>query len=200
MTLDEALGEAVSGHNVTCASLGAGYVEYTISGGWRVHLSDEPDHASFKMRADDPRFQDEWYYWQPPVCGDWGQTTAYIYTPADAVLKDYAGPPVLPVTVALGFDASTMRVTVDGEPHGDPIPAIMDWAVDAALSERPAAPWGNETVRYRDYDVFRDDTGAMCGFLWAYTHKDYDGPEDNRGGHCRTFAECLDEIDEAYDD
>lgn len=180
MRLEDALGEAVTGHDVTCQHIGLeNRLTYDIGKGWRVVEASGREYPLPAVNDPDYAAQ-EWYYWREPIRGAWGKTETYIYTPADAVLKVYDWP-----------DA--------------PIPEVIDRVEEAfgappELPPRPSAPWGNETVLYRDYEIYRDSAGAMCGFNWQYTHKDYDGPEvDNRGGVCKTFTECLDEIDEELD-
>ncbi|WLJ71070.1 hypothetical protein [Sphingomonas phage Kimi] len=174
MTFDEALGEAVTGHNVTSPCIPEGsWIEYEIGKGWsKVFPNGDRSGVVF----DDIMRAAEWFYWREPTRDGWGKVTYPTYSGFDATLKTY-----------------------DEERTVQTLQSAMEHAPE--LPPRPSAPWGNETVLYRDYEVYRDTTGAMLGFGWQYVHKDYDGPEvDNRGGVCKTFTDCLDEIDEVLDD
>ena len=46
---------------------------------------------------------------------------------------------------------------------------------------------------YRDYVI----SAGYMGFQWV--HKDYDGPEDTRGGHSHSILGCCTDIDEQED-
>lgn len=53
-------------------------------------------------------------------------------------------------------------------------------------------------ARYRDFDVDLVDCGPM-GYLYQFTHIDYDGPEDRRSGTgFATEVEARNSIDEYH--
>lgn len=60
---------------------------------------------------------------------------------------------------------------------------------------------GSDTqpIKYRNFNVELSTIGFPAP-KWQYTHEDFDGPEDNRGGHCDTASQCFSEIDEWWDD
>lgn len=191
MTFDEALGEAVTGHNVTSPCIPEGsWIEYEIGKGWsKVFPNGDRSGVVF----DDIMRAAEWFYWREPTRDGWGKVTYPTYTEADATLKTYDEEP----KVYPEFDPGKHLCEDEGCPqHGTPHVCIV--SVDRGEKPaRPSAPWGKERVDYRGYEVYR--VNGFAGYNWEYIHKDYDGPEDNRFGHCRNFAECLDEIDEELD-
>lgn len=171
MTFDEALGEAVTGHNVTSPCLPEGsWIEYEIGKGWSK-VFPNGDRSGIVM--DDIMRAAEWFYWREPTRDGWGKVTYPTYGEADALLKTY-----------------------DDEPAVQRLQEAMEHVPE--LPPRPTAPWGNERVLYRDYEVARLEL-TFGGMVWGYVHKDYDGPEDSRHGYCATFTDCLDEIDEELD-
>ncbi|MDP1873686.1 hypothetical protein [Phenylobacterium sp.] len=56
---------------------------------------------------------------------------------------------------------------------------------------------------YRDWIIHpTDPVPPILGwqrFAWTYTHKDYDGPEDNRCGCAESPEACRDAIDDMED-
>lgn len=65
------------------------------------------------------------------------------------------------------------------------------------MSDRiPGSSWSNPII-YRDWLIYLNDYVGpgdhLCAFV--FTHKDYDGPEDNRHGHAATVEACKREID-----
>lgn len=53
-------------------------------------------------------------------------------------------------------------------------------------------------MKYRGYTITREHP-PIPGVWWAYVHKDYDGPEDNRSGHESSPEACKDAIDDHLD-
>jgi len=51
-------------------------------------------------------------------------------------------------------------------------------------------------TRYRDFDIHYDPPpipSRNCD--WHWTHKDFDGPEDNRGGHAESAEAAKAAVD-----
>lgn len=67
------------------------------------------------------------------------------------------------------------------------------------MSDRIPGTSYDNPIRYRGYRVFLGDSGPWST-NWHFVHEDYDGPEDNRCGVCRTVIECRAEIDEQIAD
>ena len=54
---------------------------------------------------------------------------------------------------------------------------------------------------YRNYQIYFDPPPIPTRICdWHFVHVDYDGPEDNRGGHGASEAECRAMIDEMEDE
>lgn len=57
-----------------------------------------------------------------------------------------------------------------------------------------------EPIRYRDWEIFPNEplppTPNAEKLAWAFTHKDFDGPDDSRCGYAATIEACIEEIDE----
>lgn len=59
-------------------------------------------------------------------------------------------------------------------------------------------------IWYRKYRICPTDPvppiPTWRKFQWSYAHDDYDGPGDNRCGHCESIEACIEEIDWKEDD
>lgn len=53
-------------------------------------------------------------------------------------------------------------------------------------------------IEYAEYKITRAQ--SYTRHKYAYVHKEYDGPEDNRLGYCMTIEQCIEEIDEKNED
>jgi len=51
---------------------------------------------------------------------------------------------------------------------------------------------------YRSFCIY--DVYGVRGIAYQYVHTDYDGPEDSRIGHGATMQDCVNAIDDWYDD
>jgi hypothetical protein len=68
------------------------------------------------------------------------------------------------------------------------------------MSDKLPGSSGSNPITYRDYEVYLNPNWMTSNDRWAYMHKDFDGPEDNRYGYTASEQEAKDEIDERYDD
>jgi len=57
----------------------------------------------------------------------------------------------------------------------------------------------SEVITYRDFEITPNPPEARQ-YRYGYVHENYDGPEDNRGGHCETIDQCKDDIDEWWEE
>lgn len=56
-------------------------------------------------------------------------------------------------------------------------------------------------LMYRGFEIYFDPPPIPTRACdWHYVHKDYDGPEDNRCGSGASFRECVDLINDFFDD
>jgi len=53
-------------------------------------------------------------------------------------------------------------------------------------------------MRYRDYEIRHEPN--VAGLDWAFSHVDYDGPEDSRYGYAATLEDAKAHIDERGDE
>lgn len=72
-------------------------------------------------------------------------------------------------------------------------PEFMNLKLSLAIAPQlmPEIKTENNCRIYRDYTISPSNF-----FNYEFSHKDYDGPEDNRCGYAKTLEEALDTIDE----
>lgn len=59
----------------------------------------------------------------------------------------------------------------------------------------PGSSWSNPII-YKDWIIAVNSMWPHDQFAYTYTHKDYDGDEDNRYGFGATIEACKQEIDD----
>ena len=56
----------------------------------------------------------------------------------------------------------------------------------------------SEIIKYRSFEITREDAPFSLDFYYVYQHKNFDDVGLPRHGWCKTIEECKEEIDDWY--